>query len=653
MEGLLIASRALHFAAAISLTGVFGFECLIATPALRGSGLGPAAARLRRRFNAIAWIGVGLAVVSGAAWLTSTSASMSGQSLAAVISRGVLSQVLTQTRFGRDWLLRLCLAALIALCIPAREIRVVRWLVFALAAAMLASLAWGGHGGATPGAPGDLHLAGDILHLLGAGLWLGTLVPLELLLAEASRAGAAGWLSAARIAARRFTYVAIASVAALLAGGSVNTWFLAGTIPALIGTEYGRLVLAKIGLFIAMLLVASVNLLRLTPRLSDDDMANPTIARLQRNALIETALGLGVVAIVGFLGTLPPGLHSEPGWPLPFRLEIRALSVGATIAAVVGAFTCVAGAGATVVVVARARYRIAPVLAAGAVLGAIVTGVALRSSIEPAYPTSFYAPAEAYAAPSIVRGATLYAENCESCHGATGRGDGPAAASLSIRPANLTEAHLFTHTPGDLFWWVSQGRADGAMPGFASVMNPSERWDVINFIRARAASILIQQTGPRVTMVAAYPVPDFAFEQRGKQNTLRQTLNSGPVLLVLFNRQTPIARLHQLAATSSEFARTGLQVIATGLGAVEKSAGEEPTPLFAVSVDTNARTAISLFRSPADGGETELLLDRNGDVRARWTAAAAILPDAATLAADAAITSQFSVAAPSHAGHGD
>ena len=125
------------------------------------------------------------------------------------------------------------------------------------------------------------------------------------------------------------------------------------------------------------------------------------------------------------------------------------------------------------------------------------------------------------------------------------------------------------------------------------------------------------------------------------------------MLLVLFNRQTPIARLHQLAATSSEFARTGLQVIATGLDAVEKSAGEEPTPLFAVSVDTNARTALSLFRSPADGGETELLLDRNGDVRARWTAAAAILPDAATLAADAAITSQFSVAAPSHAGHGD
>lgn len=254
MEALLITARVMHFAATISLAGIFGFECLIADPALRRSGLEPPAARLRRRFTPIAWVSLALALVSGAGWLTATSASMSGQSLASVISQGVMLQVLMQTRFGQDWLVRLGLAALIALCILAREIRIVRWLVFALAAAMLASLAWAGHGGATPGAPGDLHLGGDILHLLGAGLWLGTLVPLKLLLAGANRAGDAAWLLAARIAARRFTYVAIASITALLAGGIVNTWFLAGTIPALIGTDYGRLLLAKIGLFIAMLL---------------------------------------------------------------------------------------------------------------------------------------------------------------------------------------------------------------------------------------------------------------------------------------------------------------------------------------------------------------------------------------------------------------
>jgi len=43
----------------------------------------------------------------------------------------------------------------------------------------------------------------------------------------------------------------------------------------------------------------------------------------------------------------------------------------------------------------------------------------LRPAIEPAYPTSYYAPSEPYAAASIVRGAVLYTDNCALCHGAS------------------------------------------------------------------------------------------------------------------------------------------------------------------------------------------------------------------------------------------
>ena len=35
-------------------------------------------------------------------------------------------------------------------------------------------------------------------------------------------------------------------------------------------------------------------------------------------------------------------------------------------------------------------------------------------------------------------GQFLYMENCASCHGATGRGDGPAASGLGTPPADLT-----------------------------------------------------------------------------------------------------------------------------------------------------------------------------------------------------------------------
>jgi hypothetical protein len=62
---------------------------------------------------------------------------------------------------------------------------------------------------------------------------------------------------------------------------------------------------------------------------------------------------------------------------------------------------------------------------------------------------------------------------------------------------------------------------------------------------------------------------------------------------------------------------------------------------------------LRLFRVRDDGGETELMLDRNGDVRARWTARQpGGLPDSGTLIVEAKSAARFAVAAPSHAGHG-
>jgi putative copper resistance protein D len=293
------------------------------------------------------------------------------------------------------------------------------------------------------------------------------------------------------------------------------------------------------------------------------------------------------------------------------------------------------------------------VLAAGLTLCLAIGSIPLRPAIEPAYPTSYYSPTVPYAAASIVRGAAVYAENCALCHGAMGHGDGPVAAGLSVRPADLTEPHLFAHSPGDLFWWVSHGRDDGVMPGFAGVLSANQRWDVINFIRARAAGVLARKIGPEVTTSAAPQVPDFAFEAGGVQHTLGQTLETGPVLLVLFAPPAPPARLQQLATELSQLDAVSLQVIAVGLG----SATEEPpkgaqAPPFVGSVSSEVIDALPLFRTPDDGGETELLLDRAGNVRARWTAnLPGGLAPPTTLLADGERVARITAAAPSHAGH--
>ena len=303
---------------------------------------------------------------------------------------------------------------------------------------------------------------------------------------------------------------------------------------------------------------------------------------------------------------------------------------------------------------AAGHYRRMAVFAGALVLCVGAGCLPLHSAIERAYPTSFYAPAEPYDAGSIARGAALYADNCALCHGLSGRGDGPAAAGLPVRPADLAEPHLFAHSPGDLFWWVGNGRANGAMPGFAAIMKPNERWDVINFIRARAAGVASRRVGPQIATTAAPAVPDFAFESTGAQETLSGLVARGPVLLILFAPPAPAARLAALAAAQPPLAETGLRVVAVALGPSgddRKSTGPPEAP-FVGAVAPTVEAALALFRGTNDGTETELLLDRGGVVRARWTAGGeAGLPDTATLVADARRAARIAVAAPSHAGH--
>ncbi|MBE0509833.1 MAG: cytochrome c, partial [Gammaproteobacteria bacterium] len=86
---------------------------------------------------------------------------------------------------------------------------------------------------------------------------------------------------------------------------------------------------------------------------------------------------------------------------------------------------------------------------------------------------------------SVRRGETVYRANCMTCHGAQGLGDGPLAASLPTRPANLV-AHLAHHTDGDYAWKIRTGR--GAMPAFAGVLKDQQVWDAVNYLRSLGAA---------------------------------------------------------------------------------------------------------------------------------------------------------------------
>jgi putative copper resistance protein D len=651
----LTAARLLHYAASVSLEGTFVFWCFILWPALRGTNDAHAfQARLNRRLFSLAWTSLIVAFVSGAVWLVVVASNMSGTPLNTVLQGGVVNIVLTQTRFGQDWLLRGALGIVLTACLAVQgrtRNRTAGWVGLLAAGAFVASLAWAGHGAATEDVPADaLHLPADVLHLLAAGAWLGALLPLVMMLAQTRRDNSPHAVDVAQASTLRFSVLGISSVGTLLVTGIVNTWFLCGSVPALLGTVYGQLLLVKIALFAAMIAVAGINQRRLLPCLadvaSDGVLRLRTCAQLCRNASIEASLGVLVLAVVAIIGILTPGLHTEPRWPLPFRVDLNELSSRGQAMFDVAAIAFGCCLAVTIVVAERRLYRAAAVSIAFLVLLGVISWVALRPGIVQAYPTSFYASTQPYAAPSVARGAPLYAQNCAECHGAGGRGDGPLAGKLPIRPADLTEPHLFAHKVGEIFWWVSYGRDNGTMPGFADKLTPDQRWDLINFVLARAAGTITQRAGSQINGTSAFPLPDFAFERNGAQNTLSEMLKNGPILVVLFGTHPPRARFEQLAKLQLRLAAAGLQILGVGLGPSTVKA-----PLI-VDVSQDVRVALALFRSPMDGGETELMLDRNANVRARWTARGAgglAAPD--TLISDTARVARIPVAAANHAGH--
>jgi mono/diheme cytochrome c family protein len=84
-------------------------------------------------------------------------------------------------------------------------------------------------------------------------------------------------------------------------------------------------------------------------------------------------------------------------------------------------------------------------------------------------------------AAAIEEGRRLFTENCISCHGASGRGDGPAAASLKPRPADL--AIMAGHHPdGDLAWKIAIGR--GAMPPWKGTLSERQIWMLVAYIKS-------------------------------------------------------------------------------------------------------------------------------------------------------------------------
>ena len=478
----LVLARAAAVAGLLSLFGTLAFRDYVMPRALRGAApeaeeaVGPWLRRLAQGSVIAAALGLLL-------WLVLQAADMAGAGSAAQALAAV-PVVAGDTWFGHLVLLQL-LALLAAACLLRR-----RWGALGMAGLALALQAGHGHAAAMDSGPGLL-LAAGVLHLLGAGGWLGGLAPLLLVVRHApARVGA--------MAARWFSPPGKLCVAAVAASAGVQGWVLVGSIPGLVGTAYGGMALVKLAGFGALLGFAMVNRYRLAPALLRGD-ADPARRVLARSILVQTGCGLAVVAAAAVLSSVPPAMHLQPVWPFPLRFTLDTVNEDPEFRMeVLGAVLALLGAAALlgVAVLVRRRLRWAAVAAALGIAWLAVPHLDLL--FVPATATSFYHSPTGFASGSIMAGGALYPAQCSACHGAQGRGDGPAAAGLPVPPADLTAAHLWMHSDGEMFWWLQHGieapRGGMAMPGFPGLTDP-QRWALIDWVRAHNAGLAFQAAG--------------------------------------------------------------------------------------------------------------------------------------------------------------
>jgi copper transport protein len=173
------------------------------------------------------------------------------------------------------------------------------------------------------------------VHILGACAWLGGLFTLAII-GRGRGLGERAGLDWARMW-QRFSSVALVAVGAVVASGVWLTWRHVGTVGQLVTTTYGRFLLVKLLIVVAMVAAVAYNQLALTPRIAkahaEGDLGRGfalTLKHFPKVVAAETGLGLAVLVIVPFLSG---SARTQAGGPPAPAVDGEILALGALLVA--------------------------------------------------------------------------------------------------------------------------------------------------------------------------------------------------------------------------------------------------------------------------------------------------------------------------------
>ena len=261
----------------------------------------------RKRIAGLIALAAGVLVPVSLAGLVLQGAEATGDGVLRAGRWDVLSDVL-DTRFGHAWLARALIAAVVAVVALAVRKGTDPWAVVLVASALVPTVSLAGH--AAVG--GAVEAVADLAHLAAAAVWTGGLA--AVVVALFSLHGEGRWRLASK-AVPRFSLLAGASVAVLIAAGLVSGYLEVRSWSGLWETTYGRLLLLKAGLLVGLIALGAYNRLVAVPQLRRGDVSPGVRRGFTRAVSAELTAMVVVVGLTASLIVQPPAKQAAAAGP--------------------------------------------------------------------------------------------------------------------------------------------------------------------------------------------------------------------------------------------------------------------------------------------------------------------------------------------------
>ncbi len=481
------------------------------------------------------------------------------------------------------------------------------------------------------------------LHIIFAGVWLGGLPALLLLKYEyvkQVKTRKASFVDSYIL--KRFSAMALpVMLFIILTGVIVSDRVFDGFYAALVATPYGLLLSVKVVLLCAILIIASRIRSYWLPMFSNSNdryEIQESAQGMQKWVRLEFFLAMLLVLIATIIANnLTPGKHALiEVWPFPIRFSYASTWKDENAAVLIwSGFAIVVVALVTLYVGRNAHWNLKRLITIPVMLIILGLSIALPPMAMQAYPETYLKPSVPYDAISITYGADLFAEHCVDCHGYQGKGNGIKARTLStLVPDMLTEPHIVEHTPGDFYYWISNGIVDTDMPGYENQLQEEDRWDLVNYVyalsRGYQARILSPEILPNRKTIQP---PFFAYTTHdGESGVLQDFRGKQSIMLVIFSWPDSRERLKLLQQNVTKFKAQDVALLAVPTKPLAPDELDEVIRIISYPIvvqgDQEIVKSYALLRRTMNRpdmlgrgsipGHMEFLIDRDSFLRARW-----------------------------------